>query len=204
MQKKGGNTCWLLYLLVICDMSCLGLRKFVFFCLSISLRENFCPRLPCKTFPVRLICHSPGRKDYLLFFEKLWKCYIRNSAMVLFYSKFIFHQCPKLEPCSFKMCKDLVLYAKVDNVGRTGQKMWDTKWQLILLGLNKTWRKCSFCKPFCSVQAQLTKTYWVLCGFPSFPFFFFLGHFLSIELNWLQAEARAQESAPTNQQSMCL
>lgn len=43
--------------------------------------------------------------------------------MVLFYSKFIFRQCLKLEPCSFKMCKDLALHAKVDNVGRTGQKM---------------------------------------------------------------------------------
>lgn len=47
--------------------------------------------------------------------------------MVVSYYKCVFNQCPELESCSFKGFKDLVLYAKVGSVGRTGQKTRDTE-----------------------------------------------------------------------------
>lgn len=44
-----------------------------------------------------------------------------SYGVILF--KIYISSVPKLEPWSLKMCKGLVLCAKVDNVGRTGQKM---------------------------------------------------------------------------------
>lgn len=97
------------------------------------------------------------------------------------------------------MCEDLILYPKVQSVGRTGQKTTQCGTILYCLASIKPEGSEVFANHFVLCRFSSLRHIGVLYAFPSSPSFLFSDCFLS-RLYWLQEQSRTQESAVVIQQ----